>query len=69
MDTRKIFLIVIIAGALSVLAFLWMFKKQADEMKSISEKRMEEFKRVDASFERLKDSANDGLPGIIDTIK
>ncbi len=38
-------------------------------MNSISEKRMEEFKKIDASLEKLKDSLHDGLPSFIDTIQ
>lgn len=68
MHTRKIILLVIIAGSLSVLLFLFLFWRQAKTAKEHSDKRMEEFKKAEAELEKLKDTTGSGLPGLMDTI-
>lgn len=61
-------MLVIIAGSLLVLLFLFQFRKQAETAKEYSDKRMEAFKKADAELEKLKDTTGDGLPGLFDTI-
>jgi hypothetical protein len=68
MHTGKVILLVIIAGSLSVLLFLFLFWKQAKTGKEYSDKRMEEFNKAEAELEKLRDTTGDGLPGLIDTI-
>jgi hypothetical protein len=68
LHTGKIILLVIIAGSLSVLLFLYLFWKQAKTAKSYSDKRMEEFKKAEAELEKLKDTTGGGLPGLMDTL-
>lgn len=52
-------MIVIFAAALIIAAILVTMRKQAEEARTVSDKIMKEFKKADASLEKLKDSLDD----------
>ena len=65
---KKAILLVIIIGGIIALALLFVFKKQADDARKVSDKILEDFKKADESLKRTNDSIEKALPKLLDSL-